>query len=254
MPTSSIAQFKYQPEKIQVGTVYHYTKSNLDGTYPARIYIRVMDRENLDVWKFEAHNTDAAHVTAHMDWNSFSADHIQSFWATSDGKQKEQAALTSSYEDASFSIGWRGESETIQIGHFPVHVYNFDFISLNFILRHWSEPESNVEIGVVQPNFDRDVAGLMKYDGVVTIKYLGDDERNGFPCRKYSIGGEGLQNQQGLIWLEHELMHVVDMEIPIADNPDWNSFKFALVSTQVMDDEAWSQFMDCEIKKLKPVE
>ena len=77
--THSLTQFKFQPEKIQVGEVYHYTKSNLDGTYPARVYIRTVDAENLEVGKFEAHNQDAVRVTAHMDWNSFSADQLESW-------------------------------------------------------------------------------------------------------------------------------------------------------------------------------
>jgi len=254
MPTSSITQFKYQPEKINIGTVYHYTKSNLDGTYPARIYIRLMDKENLDVWKFEEHNVDAAHVTAHMDWTSFSADQVRSFWATSDGNQKKQAVLTSSYSESSFSIDWQGHSETIQIGHYPVHIFNFDFISLNMILPHWPEPEGEVEIGIIQPNFDQNAAGLIKYDGKVKLRYLEDEDRNGFRCRKYSIGGEGLQNQQGLIWLDLGKMHAVDMEIPIPDNPSWNSFKFALVSLQMMNDETWKHFMEGEIGKLESIE
>ncbi len=254
MPASSLNQFKYQPEKINIGTVYHYTKSNLDGSNPARIYIRVMDNENLDVWKFEEHNYDAAHVTAHMNWESFSADRIQSWIATSDGNEEEQATLISSYDNSAFSIAWHGQSETIQIGYYPVHVYNFDFISLNFILRHWSEPQGEMEIGIVQPNFNPDIPGVIKYEGTVKLKYICDEERNGYPCRKYSVNGDGIQNQQGLIWLDRTSMHAVDMEIPIPDNPSWNSFKFELVSIQEMSVEAWRQFMDEEIKKLEPVE
>ena len=250
MPTSSVEQFKYQPEKIKIGSVYHYTKSNLDGSNPARIYIRVRDEMNLDVWKFEAHNNDAAYVTAHMDWDTFSADQLQSWVVTPDKNRTAQAKLTSSYGDESFSINWRDRSETIRVGHYPVHVYNFDFISLNFILRHWTEPQNDVEIGIIQPNFDPSVPGVIKYEGVVTLKYLDDEERNDLACRKYLIGGEGLQSQHGIAWLHHDLMHVVDMELPVPDNPSWNSFKFSLVSVQDMDEQTWIQFLDGEIQKL----
>ena len=37
--TSSIQQFTYRPELIEAGTVYHYIKSNIDGSHPARIII-----------------------------------------------------------------------------------------------------------------------------------------------------------------------------------------------------------------------
>jgi hypothetical protein len=44
-------QFKFQPEKIQVGMVYHYVKSNIDGSWPARIFIRVEDEQHLSALK-----------------------------------------------------------------------------------------------------------------------------------------------------------------------------------------------------------
>lgn len=254
MSTSSISQFKYQPEKITTGTVYCYTKSNLDGSNPARIFIRVMDLENLEVWKFEAHNHDAAHVYAHIDWVSFSADRIESSIVTSDGKSEDRAKLIASSAEASFSVSFGGQSETINVGHFPVHVYNFDFISLNFILRHWSEPHGEVEIGIIQPNFDPSIAGVIKYEGKITLKFLGKEARNSSPCLKYSIGGQGLQGQFGFMWADCNLMHVIDMEIPVPDNPDWNSFKFNLISVQQLDEEDWQRFLNAEIKKLEPVE
>lgn len=253
MPTFSVEQFKYQPEKVRAGAVYHYTKSNLDGSNPARIYIRVRDEKNLDVWKFEMHNSDAAYVTAHMDWNSFSADQIQSWVVTSDKNRREQAKLTSSIGDGSFSINWRDQTETIQVEHYPVHVYNFDFISLNFSLRHWLTPQGEVEIGIIQPNFDSEVQSVIRYDGKVTLKYLEDEERNGHACGKYSVGGEGLKNQYGRVWLDRDMMYVVDMEIPVPDNPSWDSFKFNLVSVQQMDEGVWIRFLDKEIQNLNAV-
>lgn len=250
MPTSTIDQFNFQPHTIKTGAVYHYTKSNLNGSYPARVYLRVMDEATLDVWKFEAHNVDAAHITAHMDWRSFSVDRIHSWVVTRNGMQREQAVLTSSYEDTSVSVTLGGRSETVQIGHYPVHLYNFDFLSLNFILRHWSAPLGAVEIGVLQPNFDPQVDGLIQYEGTVTIRYIGEEVRNDHPCRKYSIGGRGLQDKTGLIWLDREAMYTVDMEIPVPDNPDWDSFKFQLVSLDWLEKEAWDKFIEDEIHKL----
>jgi len=254
MPTSSVSQFKYNPDLIQTGTMYYYVKSNLDGTNPARVYIRVRDAKNLDVWKFEKHNVDAAYVTAHMDWNSFSADQIQSWVVTSGGTKREQASMRSSYPDSSFTVSFRGQTEAIQTGHYPVHVYNFDFISLNFILCHWLEPQGETEIGVIQPNFDPSVNGMIKYEGTVAIRYLADEARNGFACKKYSIGGAGLNNKSGIFWLDKEHMHVVDMEIPASNNPSWKDFKFNLVSAQYMNEQAWIQLLDGEIQKMETPE
>lgn len=72
-------------------------------------------------------------------------------------------------------------------------------------------------------------------------------------CRKYVLEGEGLQNQTGVMWVDRAEEYVVDMEIPIPDNPAWDSFKFALVLVKHMDEKTWRQFIDSEIGKLKSV-
>lgn len=84
---SSIEQFLYRPELVEAGTVYHYIKSNIDGSYPARIFIYVLDHDHLEVLKFEEHGMGAALVKAHMDWKIFSADQFESWWLTADGKR-----------------------------------------------------------------------------------------------------------------------------------------------------------------------
>jgi len=250
-PTSSIDQFKYQPEKIQLGRVYHYIKSNIDGSYPARVYIRVMDTDNLDVWKFEEHNIDAAHVSAHMDWKTFSADKIESWVVTSDGNRRYQAKLTSSRAETTFTIHWRDRADTIQVGHYPVHVYNFDFISLNFSLPYWVKPEGEITIGIIQPDFNPNSATLLKYEGTITLHYVEDEHRHNKACRKYIINGEAFQGQKGLMWVDRSAGHIEDMEIPVADNPAWEDFKFELFSINQMVSETWATFINSEIKKLK---
>jgi hypothetical protein len=44
-------QFKFQPEKIQVGMVDHYVKSSIDCSWLARIFIRVEDEQHLSALK-----------------------------------------------------------------------------------------------------------------------------------------------------------------------------------------------------------
>lgn len=130
-------------------------------------------------------------------------------------------------------------------------MYNFDFISLNYVLPYWDHPEGKVRIGILQPNSAANPDTLMKYEGTVTIKYEDHEERNGQLCRRYSIGGEGLRGYTGFLWLSNEKGYIEDMEIPIADNPDWVDFKFRFISSMHMAPAQWTEFMDTEIKKLK---
>jgi len=249
--TFSIDPFMYRPELIEAGTVYHYIKSNIDGSYPAQIFIYIRDPDHLEVIKLEEHGMDAALVHAHMDWETFSADQLESWVLTPDGERRPQASLSSSSEDRTFTISWQDRKDIIPVGHYPVHIYNFDFISLNYILRHWKDPEGEVTIGILQPNFDPNPETMMKYKGTVLIKYVGNEARDGQPCRKYNIGGEGLKNHNGVMWVNTEKRMIQDIEIPIPDNPDWENFKFRFISSEHMDSRQWTEFMNAEIQKLK---
>ena len=162
--------------------------------------------------------------------------------------------MSTSRADRSFHIRRRDRVDSILVGHTPIHVYNFDFISLNIALRHWRTPEGEVTLGILQPNFDPDSETLLKYEGTVTLRYVCDEERHGQLCRKYEIGGKGLRNSTGMIWVSRSKEHIDDVEIPIADNPDWNDFKFRLISVALMDESSWKQFLRSEIQKLEPVE
>ena len=250
--TFSVDRFTYRPELIKPGIVYHYIKSNTDGSYPARIFVHIRDNDYLDVLKLEEHGMDAVLVEAHMDWETFSADRLESWILTPDGKKRPQAFLSASHKDRTFTISWQGQKDVVAVDHFPVHVYNFDFISLNYILRHWNDPEGEVTIGILQPNFDPDPKTLMRYEGTVVISYLADEERGGAASRKYRIGGEGLRGCDGTMWVNKKKGYLEDIEIPIADNPDWKSFKFRLITSEPMDARQWAGFMDAEIRKLKP--
>jgi hypothetical protein len=247
----SIDKFLYRPELIEPGTVYHYIKSNIDGSYPARIFIHVRDNDHLEVLKFEKHGMDCALVQAHMDWQTFSADRLESWVLTPDGKKYPQACLSSSYTDKTCTISWQGQNDVVTVGHYPVHVYNFDFISLNYILRHWNDPEGEVTIGILQPNFDPDPKTIMNYEGTVLIKFLEEEEHHQQPCRKYRIWGEGLKGCDGLMWVNKSKGYIEDIEISIADNPNWDNFKFKFISSEQMDVRQWTEFMDAEIGSLK---
>ncbi|HSL31657.1 MAG TPA: GNAT family N-acetyltransferase [Anaerolineales bacterium] len=249
--TSSLDEFCFRPDRVHVGTVFHYLKSNIDGSYPARIFIHIPDHEHLEVLKLEAHGMDAALVKAHMDWTTFSADRFESWILLPDGTRTSQASMSSSFEKKTFTITWKGRNDIVRVQHYPVHVYNFDFISLHHVLPHWQEPEGRVTIGVLQPNFDPDPQSVLNYEGTVDLLYVGPEERDGHVCRRYSIGGPGIRHQAGSIWVNGQNGYVQDMEIPVPDNPAWQDFKFRFVSSEHMNPRQWNDFVTEEVRKLK---
>ncbi|HEX5736644.1 MAG TPA: hypothetical protein VF131_27685 [Blastocatellia bacterium] len=244
--TSSTARFKYQPDKIEVGTVYHYTKSNLDGSKPITVSIFVTAKDRLEVTKAEEGNIDSAHVIAEMDWNKFSARHLNAGVILKDGSRQQRVTLELSTKDDSVIIKVGGQEKVVAVGHYPFHIYNFDFISLNFIFRHLTEPEAGFEIGVGDPTFDE---RIFAYKGKASFQYVEDASIHGVECRKYRVSGEAFAGREGTIWVNKKLGYVENIEIPVRDNPDWKDFKFELKAIQKMSPEEWKKYMFASIGK-----
>ncbi|MCJ7622238.1 MAG: hypothetical protein MUO76_01955, partial [Anaerolineaceae bacterium] len=255
-PTSSVHLFKYQPEKIDVGQIYHYIKSNLDGTNPAKVSIYIASKSHIEVLKVEPESEVLAYVTADMNWENFSADHLLAWHILPDGKLSPQVVSALSVKDHTFTI-WRGTAAyPAPVRHYPIHNYNFDFISLNFVFRHLIDPYQDFEIGIVEPNWDLvmspgfDESGenseVFLYTGKAKVEYLGDDIYRDVECHKYRISGKGLRDQEGFIWVNREKGYFENLEHPHPDNPVWDSLNMELQSTGFMSTGDWHKYIDDE--------
>ena len=251
--TSSVHLFEYQPEKIKVGTVYHYVKSNIDGTNPADVSIYVAATQRVEVLKIEQGSSLPAYVTADFDWESFSAIRLDSWHVIEDGSLRRQLESNLSLEHNTYTAYLGDGVFSADVGHYPVHNYNFDFISFNFMFRHLINPEQGFEIGVIEPNWDvilspvfsptGEARNVLLYKGKALIEYLGNDTYHDVDCRKYRISGDGMENQVGFFWVNKENEHFENFEHPHRDNPAWDNFKFDLRSIETMTMAEWKDFI-----------
>ena len=249
--TSDVEVFEYRPERITVGRLYHYIKSNHDGTNPAKIWVYVATRNHLEVLKWEENSNDLVFVTADMNWDLFSTDHLTSWWMSDEGTLRFQAHLSlDTLNDVMRAWMSSGGEDTTVVEHYPAHIYNFDFISFNYIFRHLKDPEKSFEIGIVDPTWDAE-KGIFQYIGKVSIEYKGDEKHNGIECRLYRLGGPGLNDEFGSLWVDKEEGYFVDLEHPYRDNPGWNNFKFELQSKDILTLPQWHAFMEEQQKVLR---
>ena len=244
--TSSADRFKYHPERIEVGTVYHYTKSNLDGSKPITVSVFVTAKDRLEVMKAEEDLIDSAHVIAEMDWNTFSASKLDAGVILKDGSRQARAFLQLSTKENSVLIKLGGTEKSVAVGHYPFHIYNFDFVSLNFIFRHLIDPKAGFEIGIGDPTFDADI---FAYKGKALFQYVEDARIHGVECRKYRVTGEAFGGKEGTIWINKKGGYAENIEIPVRDNPDWKDFKFELKAIQKMNPDQWKKYMFDNIGK-----
>ena len=247
---AQVEAFRYDASRVPVGKVYHYLKTNVDGTQPEHVSIRVAAPDRIESFKFHPGEEPAALVTADMDWSVFSVRRIESWHLTADGQRKLIATLEAldGGKRVRVEIPQLGKpAETIEIGRLPWHVYNFDLASLGFAFRHLVDPKGRFTIGIADPTFAEGPAFL--YRGEAEVVYVGEETRAGVLCRKYRIDGLGLLHRGGLLWVNQAEGHVEDMEIDLPDNPAWKSFKLKLTGVETMDQAAWESF---HRKQLQP--
>jgi hypothetical protein len=249
-PTTHVGHFEYRPDRIETGTVYHYVKSDLKGGNPARVVVFVATKSHIEVVKMEQGSRDFAYVTADFDWSTFSLSQITSWNLLPNGLYRRQAHMVFDGESHTIDIQLHGGSEQVRVEHYPFHIYNFDFLSLNYSFRHLTDPHTPFDIGIVDPTWE-DQGPVMAYQGLVRIEYVGDEDYKATPCRKYRVGGPGLNGEFGWIWVDREHGHFVNVEHPWRDNPDWDSFKFELDSIEHMTLSEWHNFLDFEREALQ---
>lgn len=244
----SLTAFRYQPRKIVTGVVYHYLKTNIDGTNPEHISIRIAAKDRIESFKFHPKGARAGLVIATMDWSIFSVKTLES-WQVYKDKEKVLAAtlvyLPDTKEVAVTLPFMNRSTEKVSIPFVPFHVYNFDFASLSFAFPHLVNPTKTFRIGVSDPTFS-DAGPAFRYRGEVDVTFIGNTVRGGVPCRKYRIDGPGLENKGGFIWINRRTRYFEDVEIQLADNPNWQTFKFKLKKMERMNDAEWQSFMKAQ--------
>lgn len=247
-PSSSLDHFRFQPERIRMGEVAHYIKSNLDGTKPTRVSIYVAAPDKLEVAKVEKGVIDAAWVRAHFDWKLFTADRLDAAVINRDGSVEERASFDVDRNTGAINVKVGDRSGGAAWRHVPFHVYNFDFTSLNFAFRHLADPKATFSIGVMDPTFAPE-GEIFTYRGEAKIEYLRDEKLHGKKCRVYRISGPGIGNTEGTIWADPKSGWLEKVEIPFPDNPDWNSFKLELESVETMTPAGWKKFIADSLAK-----
>lgn len=246
---SEVRKFRYQPKKVIAGTVYHYVKTNLDGTHPEYVSTYVAASDRIESYKFHPNTERAGLVIALMDWETFSARRLESWQVFASGEKKLFATLSflkaEMATEVSIPVTGRPVERTA-IKQLPFHVYNFDLASLNFAFRHLVNPKGKFVVGIADPTF-QESGPLFAYRGEAEVSYAGEEMREGALCRKYRIDGAGLANRGGHIWVDKRGGFFRDVEIELPDNPDWHSFKFRLTSVEQMTRDEWERFMRSQL-------
>jgi hypothetical protein len=234
-PPVGAEAFSFQASRVPVGIVYHYIKSNIDGSTPERVSLYMSDERTLEAFRWREPKPQFTSYVKAIRLES----RRKPRW------QPEQLNAVAEYTPMTKTMAIEFSDKTrhsVAIGHVPFHFYQFDLASLNVAFRQLRDNKAPFQIGLVNPTF-AEAGAALEYRGLVTITYEKDETHSEFPCRRYRIDGPGVKNQGGTIWVERSDGHIIDLEIKLPNHPDWTSFKLKFVGKETMDPASWQAFM-----------
>ena len=233
---AQLEAYRFDAARVPAGRVFHYLKSQRDGSHEARISVYMASVDHIEALKWDQGGDEATLIIGVMDWSRFSINHFQG-WHLARGATP-QARVTLDVVDDRLSMSLM--SEPLRIAHWPWHSYDFDFTSLNLTLPHLVAPQGTLvfwRTDFVYADPPR-VAEL----GELTLRFEKRERRQGRSVRRYSLGGAGLQDATGTWWSDAREGWLVEFELPIGDEPGYRDVRMTLDSTRKISAAEWESF------------
>jgi hypothetical protein len=232
--------FQYRAERAPApGTVWYYTKSNIDGSAPWNLAFYVASPTRIDVVKWVEGAADFVEVSADIDVNRAMPVNLQQ-WNTTASAREPRLWGTTSADKLMVTLAG-GPTFELETAGQPLHLWGFDLMGLAFVLPHLVDPDAAFEINVVDPNRPGS-EGRPFAQGIARFEPVGMEAINGIVARKYRISGDVFGTKQGWLWVDQASGRLLRVEHPLPTSSDWSDWKLDAVSVEQLDGIRWEQF------------
>lgn len=233
-------------ERDHVGRIYHYVRSNVDGSDPEDVYVFRKRIDHIQVYKAKSKCTNAAFVTADLDMKKGYATKIVGGRLTKQGLQEKFAFLD--YDAAKKTINARIELEgreplkaSVVVEKEPWHLYDFDFASLTVTAPHIENPKGGFSFGLPLVIADPNRPDFLIYLGEAEAVFRQEEKRLGRDALKFSLGGPAFGSFGGNLWLDAKEGHILDVETGFPNHLEYADFKLELRDVDDGGEPEWAK-------------
>lgn len=249
--SAAAAELRYRPERApEPGTVFHYAKSNRDGSQAWRLSAFVVSPTRIEVIKWLPKNgTDMVLIHAEMDWQRFMTAHILQWNPTREAMPMRIASrLSRDGKTVDFRLA-NGGRFVFPVGDVPLHIYGFDFQSLNFAAPHLVEPGKAFSLDLLDPN--RPGKDAPFFVARARFEPAGREEIDGVDCFRYRTAGPFFGDAKGFVWLNAANGRLERAENDLRTSTDWDKdYLLDLQSVETMDEFAWQKLKDSIVAEM----
>ncbi|MEE2525338.1 hypothetical protein V0U79_03095 [Hyphobacterium sp. HN65] len=232
--------FTRNPDRDAVGRLLTYERSNQDGTRPERIDVYRASETRLEVMKSVAPCTNAALVSAELDFETWSADTITGGALLPGAEVMEFAFLTHDRAANRLDVEVRLPDQTLtfemETGGGTLHVYDFDLASLTALTPYLADPEAGflTRFALMWPDPEDPGISMM---GEAVFAFDERGVEGGREVLTYTTSGNALGD--GYLWLDAEDGYIVEAAFEAPNHPGYDDFRLRLIGASDIGAEGW---------------
>mgnify|MGYP001217056776 FL=1 len=222
-----------------VGRLYHYVRSNQDGSLPEQIYQYRASAARLEVGKMVSDCTNAAFVTADLDLARGQPRELVGGRLGRDLNQEAFAWLT--YDAASRELHARipqaGIDTRVSVDGEPWIIYDFDLSELNarFAGRAPVREDFRFAVTLIWP--EEGAANPFRNLGWADAGFAAAEPHLGRDALRFEVSG-GLNGQ---LWLDAHEGHVLEASFAEPNHMEYESFRLVLQSVEDDGAASWRE-------------
>jgi hypothetical protein len=235
-------------DRDRIGRIYHYVRSNLDGTEKEDVYVFRKAVDRIEVHKAREKCLNAALVTAKLDMEKKQAREIVGGRLRPNAKHEEFAFLV--YDPATRELrarielpGQEPKTQSVRVEHEPWHLYDFDFASLTVMTPHLEAPRAGFSFGLPLALADPAREEFLLYLGEAEAEFRGEEERGGRAALRFALGGSAFGSFGGSLWLDAAEGHILDVETSFPNHLEYQDFKLVLEGVDDGGADAWRKLL-----------
>lgn len=244
--------YRFSESRDHVGRIYHYLRSNRDGSLPEHIHVFHKAKNKVEVYKMVQKCTGAALVTADLDYEIWSATRLVGGRLGRDADQIAFATLTLDQSapriDAVVSLPDRTLTQSLDLKSLPWRLYDFDFSEFTVFSQHLKNYRRDFSVEMAVVVADPDAEEFLKPMGEAKAIAQGRDKTRG--VYRFALAGDAF-SAGGTLLLDAEDGHVVEVESAVPNHAEYEDFKLTLLDVNDGGESGWralllSHFEGCE--------
>lgn len=238
--------WRYDPGRARVGRIFHYLRTNTDGSEPERVRVFLRAAGDLAVNKAVEPCTNAAYVTATLDLDRGEARTLTGGRLTPQGTQAAFAWLTVDAASDRLSARIELPDQVLEggadVAGRPRVVYDFDLADLTALAPHLADPRKGFSFAAAllwppaMPDFLQD-------KGRLDAAFVAEETHMGRRALRFSVTGEAFAGKPGTLWLDAAEGHVLEAAFPLPNHDNYADFRLVLEKVEDTGEAGWTRLL-----------